>query len=189
LHGERETGATLHVMVAAPDAGAIVAREAVPILPDDTAIEVFHKVTVAAELALDKSLPALLSGGAPHLPQDLAAGSYFGRRTAHDGIIDWSRGAMAAHNLIRAVAPPYPGAFARAQGMRLRILRSLPRSEALTAASPQLRWQDGELLVLCHDGALRLLEFELGDDIRSPLAFYRTFGTRSVPLEPVPEAA
>jgi methionyl-tRNA formyltransferase len=189
LHGERETGATLHAMVAAPDAGAIVAREAVPILPDDTALEVFRKVTVAAELALDKSLPALLSGSAPHLPQDLAAGSYFGRRTSRDGIIDWSRGALAAHNLIRAVAPPYPGAFAQAHGMRLRILRSLPRAKTLTAASPQLRWQDGELLALCHDGALRLLEFELGDEICSASSFYRTFGTSAVPLEPAPEAA
>ena len=36
LHGERETGATLHVMAAKPDAGAIVAQQAVPILPDDT---------------------------------------------------------------------------------------------------------------------------------------------------------
>ena len=189
LHGERETGATLHAMVAAADAGAIVAREAVPILPDDTAFEVFRKVTVAAELTLHKSLPALLAGNAAHLPQDLAAGSYFGRRTSRDGIIDWSRGALAAHNLIRAVAPPYPGAFAQAQGMRLRILRSLPRTEALMAASPQLRWRDGELLALCHDGALRLLEFELGDDIRSASSFYLKFGTTAVPLEPVLEAA
>ncbi|MFI4940917.1 MAG: formyltransferase family protein, partial [Burkholderiales bacterium] len=36
LHGETETGVTLHEMVAKPDAGAIVAQTAVPILPDDT---------------------------------------------------------------------------------------------------------------------------------------------------------
>ena len=52
LHGATETGATLHEMTAKPDAGAIVAQQAVPILPDDTAAEVFGKVTVAAELAL-----------------------------------------------------------------------------------------------------------------------------------------
>ena len=34
LHGERETGATLHEMVAKPDAGRIVDRERVPILPE-----------------------------------------------------------------------------------------------------------------------------------------------------------
>ena len=47
LHGERETGATLHEMVAKPDAGRIVDRERVPILPNDTAREVLGKVAVA----------------------------------------------------------------------------------------------------------------------------------------------
>ena len=37
LHGERETGATLHEMVDKPDAGRIVDQEAVPIGPDDLA--------------------------------------------------------------------------------------------------------------------------------------------------------
>ena len=41
IKGERETGATLHYMVEKPDAGDIVAQQAVPILPDDTAFEVF----------------------------------------------------------------------------------------------------------------------------------------------------
>ncbi len=58
LHGERETGATLHYMTAKPDHGDIVAQTAVPILPDDTAREVFDKVTVAAEMTLDRVLPA-----------------------------------------------------------------------------------------------------------------------------------
>jgi methionyl-tRNA formyltransferase len=189
LHGERETGATLHAMVAAPDAGAIVEQQAVPILPDDTALEVFRKVTLAAEVALLRALPPLIAGNAPHREQDLSAGSYFGRRSARDGIIDWSRGAAAAHNLIRAVAPPYPGAYTQAAGMPMRILRSL-RGPASFAAQPALlRWQEGQLLALCHDGSLKLLEFELGVEIRSAAAFYRTFGTRPVPLEPVLEAA
>ena len=65
-------------MTGKPDAGAVVGRQRVPILPDDTAREVFDKVTLAAELVLDAALPALLAGRAPAEPQDLAAGSYFG---------------------------------------------------------------------------------------------------------------
>ena len=52
LHGEQETGATLHVMDIKPDHGDIVEQSAVPILGDDTALEVFQKVTVASEIAL-----------------------------------------------------------------------------------------------------------------------------------------
>ena len=46
LAGASQTGATLHQMTVKPDAGAIVAQTAVPILPDDTAFDVFGKVTV-----------------------------------------------------------------------------------------------------------------------------------------------
>ena len=51
IHGETETGATLHYMTEKPDNGDIVAQQAVPILPNDTALQVFQKVTVAAEMA------------------------------------------------------------------------------------------------------------------------------------------
>lgn len=184
LHGERETGATLHAMTARADAGPIVAREAVPILPDDTAVEVFRKVTVAAERLLDRTLPALLDGSAALTPQDDALASTFGRRTARDGAIDWRQGTLAAHNLIRAVAPPYPGAFSRAGGLPLAIARSLPGSARLRSPEPQLRWHEGVVHALCADGSLQLLEFQLGAHISSAGAFYREFGEHALPLEP-----
>ncbi|MCY0386352.1 formyltransferase [Robbsia sp. Bb-Pol-6] len=111
IHGETETGATLHEMTVKPDAGAIIGQSMVPILPDDTAHQVFEKVTVAAEQTLWRALPALIAGTAARLPNDLAQGSYFGGRKPEDGRIDWSRPAQDVYNLIRAVAPPYPGAF------------------------------------------------------------------------------
>ena len=188
LNGEHETGATLHAMVARPDAGDVIDSQAVPILPDDTALEVFRKVTVAAELTLHRCLPALIAGTARHTPQDLSAGSYYGRRSARDGAIDWRRGALAANNLIRAVAPPYPGAFSEAEGLPLRILRALPAANAGRAAAPLLHWRDGSVYALCHDGALKLLEFELGDDIASAEGFHRSYGERSLTLKPVMEA-
>jgi methionyl-tRNA formyltransferase len=111
LHGETETGASLHEMAARPDAGAIVAQTSVPILPDDTAFEVFGKVAVAAEQTLWQVLPAMLAGRTPRLPNDLSKGSYFGGRKPEDGRIDWSQSAQTVYNLHRAVAPPYPGAW------------------------------------------------------------------------------
>ena len=132
LAGERETGATLHYMTVKPDGGDIVAQTAVPILPDDTAREVFDKVTVSAEMTLDRVLPALVAGNAPRTPQDLAHGSYFGGRRPEDGIIDWTCDAIAIHNLVRAVAPSRAAAAAgrstcshsRSTGQRSRPRRS-----------------------------------------------------------------
>ena len=63
LKGATETGATLHEMVAKPDAGFIVDQSAVPILPDDTAEQVFDKVTVAADVADEAAVCDLARAG------------------------------------------------------------------------------------------------------------------------------
>src|SRR5487761_2153302 len=78
IRGETETGSTLHYMTEKPDNGDIVAQQSVPILPDDNALQVFQKVTVAAEVALNNVLSDLLSGRAPAVKQDLSLGAYFG---------------------------------------------------------------------------------------------------------------
>jgi len=176
LHGERETGATLHRMVAKPDAGEIVARQAVPILPDDTAHEVFGKVTLAAEMALNDVLPALLAGTAPHVMPDLQAGSYFGGRKPEDGRIDWTKSAQEIHNLVRAVAPPYPGAFFDLpDGRRLRLLRTLLASaRAPRHAAPTLYRDGATVFADCADGCvLRVLEWD-GDWDGGALALVNT---------------
>jgi methionyl-tRNA formyltransferase len=111
-------------MTAKPDAGAIVGQTSVPILPDDTAKEVFDKVTVAAEQTLWRVLPPLLAGEAPHLPNDVAHGSYYGGRKPEDGRIDWSAPGERVYNLIRAVAPPYPGAFTEIGDARFIVARA-----------------------------------------------------------------
>jgi methionyl-tRNA formyltransferase len=163
LHGERETGATLHYMTEKPDNGDIVAQTAVPILPDDTAREVFDKVTVAAEMTLDRALPALLAGSAPRIKQDPALASYFGGRTPADGTIDWTRDAAAIHNLVRAVAPPYPGAFTTVAGVTARILatRVIDTASAGTLA-PALELRDGRMVARCGaGGTLQVLSLEL----------------------------
>ena len=158
LHGERETGATLHEMTAKPDAGRIVDRERVPILPNDVAREVFDKVTLAAEIVLERSLPSLLAGRARLVPQDLAAGSYYGRRRPEDGAIDPAWPARRIHDLVRAVAPPYPGAFCMIEGRRLKLLRTFDSGERAAPASRaallardavlQLRGADGGMLLV-----------------------------------------
>ena len=124
LHGETETGASLHYMTVKPDAGNLVAQTAVPILGDDTAHEVFQKVVVAAEITLVRALPQLLAGTAPSVPLDLKAGSYFSGRKPEDGRIDWTQSARDVYNLIRAVAPPYPGAFTEIGGEHIVISRA-----------------------------------------------------------------
>lgn len=124
LHGETETGATLHVMEAKPDAGDIVGQAAVSIGPDETATDVFGKVSQAAVAVIEQVLPSLIQGNIPRKPNELQKGSYFGGRKPADGQIHWNQAAKQVHDLVRAVAPPYPGAFADYDGKTMIVGRT-----------------------------------------------------------------
>lgn len=184
LHGERHTGATLHYMTARPDAGDIVAQQAVPILPDDTALDVFRKVTVAAEIALDAALPALIAGNAPRIVQDLSRGSYFGGRKPEDGRIDWSRDARAIHDLVRAVAPPYPGAFTTIAGLPARILRTrVVDPDRPPTGAPMIHVDQGRITARCGGGGTLAIDaIELDGTTLAAETLKSRLGA-SVPLE------
>jgi len=184
IHGETETGATLHEMVEKPDAGRIVDQEAVPIGPDDLAVDVFRKVSGAAGRVLARSLPGLIAGTAALKAQDLSKGSYFGGRRPEDGRIDWSQPAKRIHDLVRAVAPPYPGAFTGLEGGRLRVLRThlLPGREAARARAV-LHAEGGRCLAACVDGtSLEILEAELDGKALSAQEFANRIGARRVSM-------
>ena len=163
LHGETETGATLHVMAEKPDAGDIVAQQAVPIGPDETAGEVFANVTAAAAETLKGVLPQLLKGNVPRSPNNLAEGSYFGGRKPEDGRIHWEQTAQQVYNLIRAVAPPYPGAFtdvATAQGTERITINAARRMEGTFDRAPGIYRTGSKVIGVCGDKmAVELTEF------------------------------
>jgi methionyl-tRNA formyltransferase len=185
IHGERETGATLHHMAAKPDAGPIVDSQAVPILPNDVALDVFRKVVCAAEICLNRALPRLIDGTARATQQDLAAGSYFGGRSAADGVIDWTQPAKRIHDLVRAVAPPYPGASTHVDGQQLLILRTLPGPTGQPPfARPTLFARDGRVYAQAGDGGLlRILQAsQHGLDLTMP-ALAERLAVHPLPLQ------
>jgi len=119
VHGETETGVTLHYMEAKADQGDIVGSQRVPITYEDTALTLFAKMTAAAPELLRETYPLLRAGAAPRFHQDHSQASYYGGRGPEDGRIDWGQPATAIFNLMRAVTHPYPGAFTFFQGRKL----------------------------------------------------------------------
>ncbi len=136
IHGETETGVTLHYMEEKPDKGDIVGQKRVAINPEDTALTLFARMTVAAEILMRETYPQLRAGTAPRLPQDQSQASYFGGRKPSDGLISWDKEALEVYNLVRAVTHPYPGAFTFFQGRKLFIWGGRPLAAA-PAAAPQ----------------------------------------------------
>ena len=154
LHGETETGATLHMMEVKPDAGDIVGQSAVLIGPNETATDVFSKVSQAAITVINQVLPELIQGHIPRKPNNLAQGSYFGGRKPADGQILWHQTAQQVHNLVRAVAPPYPGAFTDWQGQRRIVARTSlegPFPSQLDLQAPGIQVVDNQVFGVCGD--------------------------------------
>lgn len=178
IHGESRTGASLHRMELKPDAGALLGQEAVTILPNDTAHDLFGKLVCAAERLLQALLPRLLAGALQEQPMDLSRGSYFGGRRPEDGRIDWSWPAWRIHNLIRAVAPPYPGAFSEIGGDRLWLLGSYWRGALATGDTERLYWRSGRCYADCSDGRrLELTSLEFQGAPLDEESFARLFGS------------
>jgi methionyl-tRNA formyltransferase len=162
LHGEPRIGMTLHRMVKAPDAGAVVDQEGVEIGPRDTAEQAFRKVLPCARRVLERQIDALLAGTARETPQDESQATYFGGRTPEDGRIDWTRSTREIFNLIRAVTDPYPGAFTDVNGARLMVWWAEPDSPATEGkhGRPGEVLSVAPLIVATADGALELKKTE-----------------------------
>jgi methionyl-tRNA formyltransferase len=162
LHGEPRIGMTLHRMVKAPDAGAVVDQDGVDLDPRDTAEQAFRKVLPCARRVIARQIDALLAGAAQETPQDESQATYFGGRKPEDGRIDWNKSSTRIFNLIRAVTDPYPGAFTDVAGTRLMVWWA----EAAPPATPGRRGRPGEILALTPlvvatgDGALELTRTE-----------------------------
>ncbi len=183
LHGERETGASLHRMEIKADAGPLIDQAKVAILANDTAHDVFQKVVCASEKVLLRSVPALLAGQATETSLDLSAGSYFSGRRPEDGRIDWNKSAGEIHNLIRAVAPPYPCAFFDAQDTRIQILGSYYRNLPAIGKSPRIYWENQRCWADCIDGKrLCLTRIAINGNEMDEAGFRQHFATTELSL-------
>src|SRR3546814_20421641 len=106
IHGERETGVTLHVMVKAADAGDMIDWEAVPIGPEETAGDVAARIPAAAVAIVARQNDALKAGTAPRHPQDERQITYFGNRKPDEGYLDWTKTATQIHAPVRVMKAP-----------------------------------------------------------------------------------
>jgi len=150
INGEREGGVTLHHMVARADAGDIVEQRAVEIRDEDTALSLHRKIVPLGVELIREFHPMIVTHRAPRRPQNLAAGSYFGRRRPEDGRIDWRWPARRIFNLVRAVTHPYPGAFCYLDGRKLYIWCARIASESGNRGEP------GAIVDITGDGAAEI---------------------------------
>lgn len=156
LKGETETGVTLHKMVAKADAGDIVAQEKVTITETDTSLTVHAKVREAAATLLTRVLPQIENATYTATAQNESEATYFGRRTAADGLIDWNRSAKEVYDLIRAVTEPYPGAFTYLGERKMIIWRACILAEN-SDKRPGTVISTNPLRIVCAEGIIEVI--------------------------------
>lgn len=160
-HDEEDGAASFFVLENDADAGAIFVQEPFRVERGAYAQEVIQAVRDAIDRALDRWLPRLLSGEWNPVPQNEAEASWFGRRAAEDGHIDWSQPAADIARLVRTVSRPYPGAYTYARGEKVTVWRAsesdLPYRGVIGRV---LAVRDGSALVQTGRGLLSLEEYE-----------------------------
>ena len=148
------------------DDGDILGSRVFEVNEHDTIETLHQKNRVAMLQVLTECLPKIASGEIVFTPQPDGEPSYYPKRIPEDGLIDWSAPTRAIHRLVRAVAPPYPGAFAHLDGRRIDILAAQPFDGALFGAHVaagtivDVSVASGRFVVKTIDGSLLVTQFD-----------------------------
>lgn len=107
------------------DDGAIFVQEPYVVIEGDDAASVETKLLNAERIALDRWLPRMARGDLTSIEQDHSAATWLGRRSPEDGWLNWQAGRDELLRLVRASAPPHPGAFTFCNNHKILVLKAV----------------------------------------------------------------
>ncbi|HJU16609.1 MAG TPA: formyltransferase family protein [Stellaceae bacterium] len=175
INGERTTAISIHLVTPGLDDGNILLQEEVIITPIDTVQSLYERLNTIQERELGPAVIRAVAGDLG-LPQDHQNATYGCGRVPDDGEIDWSKSSAAIDRLIRALSPPFPGAFTHLERRRLVISRAEPWRDPppyegrIAGRVVGRSRSDGWVDVLTGDGILRLFEVILDSGASAPAA-------------------
>jgi methionyl-tRNA formyltransferase len=111
INNESFTGITAHIIDVGCDTGDIIEQVEIEIERNDTGATVLKKYESHYLPLVLKVLNKITNDKLRVIPQDNSKSTYFGKRTADDGLINWSWQRERIYNWVRAQSFPYPGAF------------------------------------------------------------------------------
>lgn len=108
--GLDKTASTFFKMDEYADSGPILSQVNITITSDDNASSLYQKILDVSEKQIFEFTLQLANGDFVLKQQNVSEATYWRKRSQLDGEIDWRMRAEDIHNLVRALAPPYPGA-------------------------------------------------------------------------------
>lgn len=121
IDGEKVTGVTTMYMSEGLDEGDILLSRATEIAPDETAGELFDRLSELGAELLIETIEEIESGRAVRTKQDDALSSYAPMLKKEDGDIDWNKTAAEIVNLVRGTNP-WPMAYTRYEGETMKVI-------------------------------------------------------------------
>jgi len=160
LNGEDETGVTIMVMAEGMDTGDILSQRATPIPMEENAAQLFERLAQMGAELLVETVARIGAGAVTPVPQDESGSSHAPMLSRELSPMNWEKTARQLHDQVRGLYP-WPAATAVVDGVRCKILRTVPVGAAGKAA-PGTVLQAGKkgLRVACGDGALEILELQ-----------------------------
>jgi methionyl-tRNA formyltransferase len=113
------------------DDGDIMGFKVFDIMPYDDIGSLHTKNRIAMGELLHSYAARIADGTLNFFPQPDDEPTYYPKRTREDGFIDWHQPSEVIHRLVRAVAPPYPGAMTRLGALEVPVLAGQPFDSGL----------------------------------------------------------
>lgn len=159
LDDKKQTGITTMLMGEGLDTGDILLQSATDIGIDETAAELFDRLSVmGAELIL-KTLPALERGEITPVKQDESKATYAHMLTKDMCDIDFDNDARAVHKKICGLSD-WPCAVTRLDNKRLKLYRSSLVSEDGVFGKPGEIIDEKKFIIACKKGRIMITELQ-----------------------------
>ncbi|MFB9733539.1 formyltransferase family protein [Ornithinimicrobium kibberense] len=126
INGEPEWAISLFILQDEVDSGPIVASSPILIGPRDDINTLYSKSLKVLKDLLDEVLPHLDKAIATAIPQNEDLATYGCARNPSDSRVDWRDSSARIDRLVRAVAPPFPGAFCFLEGTKIVLVECEP---------------------------------------------------------------
>ena len=163
INGETETGITVHCIDEGCDTGDILYQESISIPKDATGGEMVDRLSEIYPEAIKKTLYQLMNGTHEFQPQIEYYATHFERRRPEDGLICWEWRRERVYDWVRALAPPYPGAFTLLNDKKVLITSVCLSSHGFSSSDQNglvIANDRNKPIVKTSNGALEIISYE-----------------------------
>lgn len=156
INGEKTTGVTIMKTDIGVDTGDMILAQSIDILPEETAGELFDRLSILGQETLLKALDLIEQGKETYTKQDHENASHYPMLDKDSGYIDFNKTADEIVNLCRGLNP-WPVAFAKIDDEnRLKVYKATKVSHTGECGKVIFADDKNGLVVGCKDGAVSL---------------------------------